>query len=141
MAKAACHCMAVRFEVDPPQDVFDCNCTLCRRYGAIWAYYRNGGLKLLSPPDATFAYTWQNGGIGFHHCKICGCTTHLQANDVAGKPIFAINARLIPTLDPASVRLRQLENSHTNWFWTKSNDPPIPSRHPKMAMPGPDDWR
>ena len=141
MVKAACHCMAVRFEVAPPKDVYDCNCTVCRRYGAIWAYYRGGGLEMLTPPDATHAYTWLDKSIGFHHCKTCGCTTHLQALDVPNQPIFGLNARLIPTLDPSSVRLRQLNNSHTGWFWTKSNDPPVPSRHPHMPMPSPDDWR
>jgi hypothetical protein len=141
MVKAACHCSAVRFEVDPPKEVFDCNCTICRRLGAIWAYYRGGGLTLLSPPEATFAYSWGDKVIAFHHCRTCGCATHSQALDASGQPIFAMNARLIPTLDPSSVRLRQLDNSHTGWFWTRSNDPPVPSRHPKLPMPGPNDWR
>ena len=43
MIKAACHCGAVRFELEaPPAWVLDCNCTLCRRYGALWAYPRAG---------------------------------------------------------------------------------------------------
>ena len=37
--RGACHCEAVRFEIaEPPEWVLDCNCTLCRRYGALWAY-------------------------------------------------------------------------------------------------------
>jgi hypothetical protein len=55
--------------------------------------------------------------------------------------IYGINARLIPTLDPASVRLRQKDNGHTGWFWTRSDAPPEPSQHPKMDRPGANDWR
>jgi hypothetical protein len=37
--QAACHCGAVRFAVAaPPKWVLDCNCTICRRYGAMWCY-------------------------------------------------------------------------------------------------------
>ena len=37
---ASCHCGSVRLEVDaPPSEVTECNCSLCRRYGVLWAYY------------------------------------------------------------------------------------------------------
>jgi len=55
--------------------------------------------------------------------------------------IYGINARMIPTLDPASVRLRQKDNSHSGWFWTRSDAPPEPSHHPPMPPPGDGDWR
>ena len=35
----SCHCGAVRFEVDAPEWVMDCNCSHCRLYGGLWAYY------------------------------------------------------------------------------------------------------
>ncbi len=47
MVEATCHCGAVRVEVPrPPQDVEvkECNCSICRRTGAVLAYY--------SPRDA-----------------------------------------------------------------------------------------
>ena len=40
MIEASCDCGAVRMEIDePPLWVTDCNCGICRRYGALWAYY------------------------------------------------------------------------------------------------------
>jgi len=48
---------------------------------------------------------------------------------------------MIPGLDPASVRLLQIDNGHSGFFWTRSANPPLPSRHPKLERPGPDDWR
>jgi hypothetical protein len=63
MIKAACHCTAVRFEIsEPPAWVLDCNCTVCRRYGAMWSYYHGDDhAKLVSQPpaDLTDVYLWQ----------------------------------------------------------------------------------
>ena len=145
MIKAACHCGAVRFEIaDPPAWVLDCNCTLCRRYGALWAYYHGADqAKLLSRPDpgATSTYLWADRQIAFHHCRTCGCMTHMTTTDIDPPVIFGVNARMMPGLDPAKVRLRQIDNGHTGVFWTKADEPPIVSRHPPMPPPGPDDWR
>ena len=145
MVRAACHCTAVRFEIaEHPSWVLDCNCTICRRYGALWTYFRGPDqAKLLTKPapDATEAYLWAARSIGFHRCKTCGCVTHLQAADAAMPVIFGLNARLIPTLDPTQVRVVQIDNSHSGFFWTKSDAPPHPSHHPKMEKPAPEDWR
>jgi hypothetical protein len=65
----------------------------------------------------------------------------MAAIDVEPARIFGVNARMIPTLDPASVKVSQVDNGHTGFFWTKSEQPPRPSNHPKMPAPGPDDWR
>jgi hypothetical protein len=145
MMKAACHCGAVRFEIaEPPSWVLDCNCTLCRRYGAFWSYYNGAGqAKLLTKPspDTTFVYTWNEREIAFHHCKICGCITHMEAIKADPPQIAGVNARMMVGLDPARVRLRQVDNGHSGFFWTKSDEPVIPSRDPPMPPPGPDDWR
>lgn len=136
--RAVCHCMAVRFEIDAaPAWVLDCNCSVCRRYGALWAYYQGSGLRLASSGEVTFPYLWGERSLAFHHCKTCGCTTHLQAVDVPDRPILGINARLILGLDPAT-RVQQIDNAHTGVFWTRSDRPPLPSHHPKLADP--DQW-
>jgi hypothetical protein len=144
MMKAACHCGAVRFEVEsPPAWVLDCNCTLCRRYGALWAYPRAGQVKVLKmpDPDATETYLWNDRSLAFHHCRTCGCITHMQAVDVDPPALYGLNVRMMLGLDPAKVSVRQVDNGHSGFFWTRSDEPRIPSRHPPMPPPGPDDWR
>jgi hypothetical protein len=145
MIKAACHCGAVRFEIaEAPTWVLDCNCTLCRRYGALWAYYRGADqAKLVRRPDpeATATYLWGDCEIATHHCRACGCITHIEAVNADPPVIFGVNARMIPGLDPAKVVLRQVDNGHSGFFWTKSDEPPMASNHPPMPPPGPDDWR
>lgn len=145
MIRAACHCGAVRFEItEAPGWVLDCNCTLCRRYGALWSYYRGDDqAKLLKKPatEATAVYSWGDREIAFHHCKTCGCMTHMAAIAVDPPTIFGVNARMMVGLDPKRVRLRQIDNGHTGYFWTRSDEPAIASRHPPMPPPGADDWR
>ena len=145
MIRAACHCTAVRFEIAAaPAWVLDCNCTICRRYGALWAYYRGpdqAQLLRVPPPDVTATYLWQDRSIAFHRCVTCGCVTHMEAVDVAPPTVFGINARMMLGVDPAHVQVRQIDNGHTGWFWTRSAHPVIASRHPVPPPPGADDWR
>jgi hypothetical protein len=142
MIRAACHCTAVRFELtDAPAWVLDCSCTICRRYGALWAYPEPGDVAFVSGMDATDAYVWGDGSLAFHRCKVCGCVTHMMRLSTDPPTVYGVNARMIPTLDPATVRVRQKDNGHTGFFWTRSDKPPEPSHHPAMPARGPEDWR
>ncbi len=142
MVRAACHCTAVRFEVaELPTWVLDCNCTICRRYGAIWAYPQAGHVTIVRGEDTMETYLWGDRSLAFNRCKECGCVTHMTAVDIDPPQIYGINVRMIPTLDPASMHVRQKDNGHTGFFWTRSDAPSEPSRHPKMDPPGPNDWR
>ena len=145
MIRAACHCEAVRFEfAEPPKWVLDCNCTLCRRYGGLWCYFDGpDAMTLLSgpAPDVTEAYTWLDGDIAFHRCRTCGCVTHMLAAKEDPPVIYGVNARLMAGLDPATVRIRRKNNSHSGFFWTRPDAPIEPSCHPVMPPPSPLDWR
>jgi len=142
MIRAACHCGAVRFQLEaPPAWVLDCNCTLCRRYGALWAYPHAGQVKVIAGPDpeATATYLWGDRELAFHRCRTCGCITHMVG--VEENALYGLNARMMLGLDPATVTVRQVDNGHCGYFWTRSDQPVIESRHPPMPPPGPDDWR
>jgi hypothetical protein len=142
MIRAACHCTEVRLEIEKaPSWVLDCNCTLCRRYGALWAYYKPGQVSVVQGAGATDTYVWGDKMIAFHRCKACGCIVYMTALDADPPRIFGVNTRMMPTLDPAKVPLRQIDNSHSGFFWTKSDAAVLPGQHPKMDAPGPEDWR
>ena len=141
MIKAACHCGAVRFELEAfPEWVLDCNCTLCRRYGALWAYPHAGQVKVLKgpDPDVTETYVWGDRWLAFHRCRACGCVTHMEAIAEDPPHLYGVNARMMPGLDPSTVALRQADHGHSGFFWTRSDEPVIPSQQPP---PGPEDWR
>jgi hypothetical protein len=86
----------VRLEIEtPPASVTDCTCSICRRRGVLWAYYDPDEVEVICAPGATVVYQWNDRCIEFHHCRVCGCTTHYDG--VGGEPLRAVNARL---LDP-----------------------------------------
>ena len=127
MVTGSCHCGGVRFEVEQaPEWVMDCKCSRCRLYGGLWAYYPQRDVKFASPPDTTI-YMWGDKALEFHHCRVCGCATHSTVRGADDAEKIAVNARLIPGLDPARVRLVQKNNGNDGVFWTKSDSPPLPS--------------
>jgi hypothetical protein len=127
MIAGSCHCGAVRFEVEQaPEWVLDCNCSHCRLYGGLWAYYPQRDVKFESAPD-TFIYMWGDRELEFHHCRTCGCATHTTVKGTDNAEKIAVNARLMRGLDPAQVHLVQKNNGSDGVFWTKSDSPPLPS--------------
>jgi hypothetical protein len=141
MLRAACHCTAVRFVVDPPPTwVNECNCTICRRYGAPWAYTFGGEAKMLQGAGETEAYVWGDKAFGFYRCRTCGVVTHIAELDQPDQP-RGINARILIDFDPANVTIRRTDNAHTGRFWSREDQPITPGRHPPMPPPGPGDWR
>ncbi len=61
MLAATCHCGAVRVEVPrKPRRLTNCNCSICRRYGTLWAYYKASEVRITRAPGATSEYThWE----------------------------------------------------------------------------------
>jgi hypothetical protein len=126
MIEGSCHCSGVRFTVETaPEFVLDCNCSICRRSGALWAYYPQCAVKFAGTPD-TLTYIWGDRILARHHCRTCFCVTHgtVIGEDDARK--IGVNARLMHGLDPARVRLIQKNNGNDGVFWTKSAEPPLP---------------
>jgi len=147
MVRAACHCGTVRITLErAPSWVLDCNCSICRRYGTLWAYAfdflaeQNLGANLIQGVDALEAYVWGDRELGFWRCKTCGCVTH---HTVVNEPtkIRGVNARMFVNFDPATVTIQRSDNAHTGWFWTRPDAAIWKGPQPPMEAPGPDDWR
>lgn len=116
MVRASCHCGALRLEVDaPPLEVTECNCSICRRYGVLWAYYRPRQVRMVPPGAATDTYMWDDKAIAFHRCPTCGCVTHWSPNDPAGNRM-GVNARLMEPDVVALARVRHLDGAGTEEY-------------------------
>ena len=94
MIEGACHCGAVRWSFDGvPDGATACNCTVCRRYGVLWAYdYEGHGIKISGP---TQVYS-RGRFLGFHFCPTCGCVAYWRALEPGedGRRRIAVNLRL-----------------------------------------------
>ncbi len=107
MIKASCHCGAVRLEIAvAPDGVTDCNCSICRRTGALWAYYRPDQVTLIHASGATVAYIWGDRMLALHHCGTCGCTTHWESIEQPPIDRMGVNARLME-IDLEAVPVRK----------------------------------
>ena len=101
MLTATCHCGAVRVEVPgPPPSIADCNCSVCRRYGVLWAYYKQSEVRVLAEPSATDEYVWGRKVLRFVRCRVCGCVTHWERIVPVEGSKMGINAR---NFDPGAL--------------------------------------
>ena len=110
MIESSCVCGAVRLAITrAPDEVTDCNCTLCRRYGALWAYYSPKDVSV--PSGLTDTFSRGPKLSNFHRCKICGCVTHwapIGAHDRMG-----VNARLMEPEVLARARVLRFDGLDT----------------------------
>lgn len=111
----SCHCGAVHWRFEGvPETATACNCSVCRRYGALWAYGFFDERIVVSGDTRT--YLWDRRSIEFHFCPQCGCVTFWRAADTGpdGRRYGAVNLRL--AADPAVVQSVALlhHDTHTN---------------------------
>lgn len=128
MIKGSCHCGAVTFELaETPEWLTDCNCSLCRRIGALWAHVDPAQVTVTLGEDATFVYIQGDKRVALHTCKTCGCTTHWDAlgdalgdasGDASGKGLkeeaparMGINCRMAEPGDIAALRVRHFDGA------------------------------
>jgi hypothetical protein len=116
MIRASCHCGAVSLEIDAaPVEVTDCNCSICRRYGVLWAYYPLAQVRQLPADAETDVYMWDDRAIGFHRCRACGCVTHWAPVD-RRQDRMGVNARLMAPEVLAQARVRHLDGANTEQY-------------------------
>jgi hypothetical protein len=104
----------VRVEVAAaPAQLTDCNCSICLRLGALWAYYSPKDVKITGQEN-TDPYVRKDrpdvGGMAFYHCRTCGCTSHWRARDPAHDRM-GVNARLFPPEALREVRVRRFDGA------------------------------
>src|SRR5690349_8052595 len=77
----SCHCGSVVFEVDLArglENLMRCNCSLCRRRGAIMASVPIEGLRVVRGTDKLSVYQWNTRQARHYFCGTCGIYTHHQ---------------------------------------------------------------
>jgi hypothetical protein len=98
-----------------PVEVTDCNCSICRRYGTLWAYYSPRQVRILPPDGATDIYMWDDRSLEFHRCKNCGCVTHWAPVDTT-RDRMGVNTRMMNPAVIARTRIRHLDGAVTGQY-------------------------
>lgn len=80
-----------------PGSITACNCTLCRRYGALWAYdYENERIRLTGRTSTFTRIGKADPSLEIHFCPTCGCVLAWRGLRLAeeGRRRMAVNIRL-----------------------------------------------
>ncbi len=94
MIEGSCHCGAVRVEVPRrPKSVTRCNCSICRRTGGLWAYFRPAQVRVRAGRKATTAYRWGDRSLELVRCARCGCVTHWRPVGRTSRDRMGVNMR------------------------------------------------
>lgn len=97
--EGSCHCGSIRITVnDDPVDASECNCSICRRTGALWTYASPNKVKVSGDG---IGYVQGDKSLTLFHCNTCGVITHWTAID--------------PDYDRMGINLRLFEPS----LWTE----------------------
>ena len=101
MLEGSCHCGSIRWQFRGiPDSATACNCTACRRYGALWAYDHEGEAIHVSGPATAYV---RGKSLGFHFCPQCGCVAYWRSLEPGadGRRRIAVNLRL--ATDPGAI--------------------------------------
>lgn len=99
--RASCHCGAVVLELDLPDGVVDprrCNCSICRRKGAIAASVPLAGLRVIKGADVLSLYQFNTMTARHWFCSKCGIYTHHQRRSNPGE--YGYNVGCLEGVDP-----------------------------------------
>jgi len=109
----ACHCAAVRFEVDAPADIVahDCNCSICRLCRYQHLIVPAGAFRLLAGEACLIQYRFNTGVARHLFCRHCGVKAfYIPRSHPDG---VSVNVRC---LDPVTVRsLKLVVFDGANW--------------------------
>jgi hypothetical protein len=112
--ESSCHCGLVKLQIaaEIPSTLSSCNCSICRRYGGLLAYYHPSKVTILAAPDATDEYTWGEGLV-FVRCRKCGCYSHWKSVDPEQTDRMGINARLFTNVEVDKIRIRHFDGANS----------------------------
>lgn len=74
-----CHCAAVRFVLDcdsPLEELYRCNCSLCRKKGIIMRAVPDRDFTLVDGQEFLSLYQWNKQIAEHYFCRLCGVYTH-----------------------------------------------------------------
>ncbi len=102
--KLTCHCGTVEIELSLPNGIENprrCNCSICRRRGAIAVSVALDGLKILSGADKLTLYQFNTMTAKHYFCSVCGIYTHHQRR--SNPEEYGFNVSCLVGFDPSSL--------------------------------------
>ena len=79
MKKLTCHCREVEAEINvsgPLENILRCNCSICKRKGAVMSMVKNEEFKIIKGKKILKLYQFHSKVAKHFFCSICGIYTH-----------------------------------------------------------------
>lgn len=106
-----CHCGSLAFELDGDiAEVYDCNCSMCRRRGGLLAFAAADALRETgSGTPQTYRFNTHN--IAHHFCRTCGIAPYSRGVGPDGVQMACVNVRCIDGIDLAALKIVQIDGA------------------------------
>lgn len=107
--RGSCLCGSVEWRFDgQPDGATVCNCTACRRYGALWSYGHEDVDITVSGETSGYV---RGDSLAFHFCPTCGCLAFWRGlrTDRDGRRRIAVNLRLAQPEVVASIPIDRFD--------------------------------
>jgi hypothetical protein len=111
--RGGCHCGAVSFEVEAPEDleVTECNCSICSKSGYLHLIVPKSKFRLLSGEDKLETYTFDTHEARHLFCRVCGIKSfYIPRSHPDG---YSVNVRCLDDSTIRSVTTEQFDGR--NW--------------------------
>lgn len=119
--KGSCHCGRIRFEVHAEIDhVRACDCSICRRRGALTFRVPKDALRLRTPLDNLSLYEWGSRTAKDYFCPTCGILPFRHPSDPTAQERreglqsfdgWAVNVRCLEGVDLESILIKRIHGS------------------------------
>lgn len=108
--QGSCHCGRIRFQVEGEVDSgMACNCSMCGRRGSLLWFVPRGQLRLLTDEADAATYLFHEHVIRHRFCPVCGIHAFGEATAPDGKPMAAVNLRVLEDFDLESVPVTKFD--------------------------------
>ena len=112
--KGSCHCGQVQFEIQTDlTTLIECNCSICRKKGALLHRVDAENFRLLSGEDALVLYQFNTKTAKHYFCKHCGI--HSFNRPRTAPDLYVVNARCLDDVDLAAINIPVRRFDGRNW--------------------------
>src|SRR5262245_26872099 len=108
--KGSCHCGGVQFEIDADLDhVRVCDCSICRRRGALNHRVPPERLRILTPLEEMTVYTFHTHVARDYFCPKCGILPFRRPRTEHN--VWAVNVRCLHDVDLDAIPIKRVYGS------------------------------
>ena len=115
MKKLKCHCNAVEAEINilgNIDKILRCNCSLCKRKGALMFMIKNEDFKIVKGKDKLKLYLFHSNVAKHYFCSICGIYTH--HNPRSNPAMTGFNLGCVDEIDTFNLKNITVNDGHNH---------------------------